>query len=91
MAKPSIIRRLSSLGLSIAQIAKSSNKTSAQILLNWSKSGNVFPLFNTTNLSHLEQDVECLGWSLTRPQIKQIDSAVASFLDRRPTSPDFMK
>lgn len=60
-------------------ISKESEKSMPQVALNWllRNSAVTAPIIGARNLSQLEDNLGCVGWSLTAQQIKKIDEASA--------------
>lgn len=59
----------------IAEIAEETNKSPAQIALNWLLSRNVVaaPIIGARNIQQLEDNLGASGWSLTAEQIRRLD------------------
>ena len=55
--------------------------TSAQIALAWMMDKHPFivPLFGTTKLSHLEEDLRTADFTLTPDEIKELEAKVSAF------------
>ncbi len=71
------VEKLSPLHETLRNIAVECGRTPPQVALNWVLSKNgVFPIFNTTRTSHLEENVESAGFSLNEGQVRRIDEVI---------------
>lgn len=63
------------------EFGKTRGMTSAQIALAWmmSKHSFVVPLFSTTKLSHLEEDLRAADFTLTADEISALEGRVSAF------------
>ncbi|MEN3186349.1 MAG: aldo/keto reductase [Atribacterota bacterium] len=62
----------------LEELAKKHGKTVAQVALNWllQKEG-VIPILGATRLAQLEDNLGCVGWSLTPEDIEHLDAVSA--------------
>jgi aryl-alcohol dehydrogenase-like predicted oxidoreductase len=65
----------------LTDFGKTRGMTSAQIAIAWmmSKYPFIVPLFSTTKLSHLEEDLRTADFTLTAAEIEELETKVAKF------------
>jgi aryl-alcohol dehydrogenase-like predicted oxidoreductase len=70
----------------VKEIAQQLNKTPAQVALNWllNKEGITAPIFGARTLEQFEENMGCLGWSLSDEHWRQLDE-VSSLPSEYPT------
>ncbi|HKG53619.1 MAG TPA: aldo/keto reductase [Anaerolineales bacterium] len=58
-------------------IAKETDKTPAQIALNWvlNRPGITAPIIGVRTMTHLEDNLGATGWTLSDEQMKKLDQA----------------
>jgi len=63
----------------VNKVAKEANKSVAQVSLRWliQKPGVTCPIIGAKTVSQLEDNLGCLGWSLTAEQMAELDAASA--------------
>ncbi|AWR95224.1 aldo/keto reductase [Acidianus brierleyi] len=78
LARQEYISSLEPLLGELERISKETGKTLAQIVLNWLlNKENVFPIFNTSKINHLKENIESIGWKLEENILKEIDDAIS--------------
>ena len=63
------------------EFGKTRGMTSSQVALAWmlSKHPFIVPLFGTTKLSHLEEDLRAADFTLTKDEITELEGKVSAF------------
>jgi len=58
------------------KVAKAAGKTPAQVALNWLRARrNTIPIIGARKLSQLEDNLNCVKWSLNAKQLAQLNEA----------------
>jgi aryl-alcohol dehydrogenase-like predicted oxidoreductase len=57
------------------EISEKTGKSVAQVSLNWllQKGDFIIPILGASKIKHLEDNLGCVGWSLTDKQVKELD------------------
>lgn len=78
--KPEAIRSNTRIVEVLNEFGKTRGMTSSQIALSWmlSKYPYVLPLIGTTKLSHLEEDLRAVDFTLTTAEIKEIEDKIST-------------
>lgn len=57
----------------VVKVAKAAGKSPAQVALNWLRRGDMIPILGARKLSQLEDNLNCVKWSLSAKQRAQLD------------------
>jgi aryl-alcohol dehydrogenase-like predicted oxidoreductase len=79
--KPEALRANTRILQVLVEFGKTRGMTSAQIAMAWmmAKHPFVVPLFGTTKLSHLEEDLRTADFTLTADEINQLETKLSEF------------
>jgi len=57
------------------KIAKAAGKSPAQVALNWLRAKNTIPIIGARTLPQLQDNLNCVKWSLNAKQLAQLEEA----------------